>query len=99
MFGRNHSRNSNYLSYPRFYGALLGSKLNVQIFFILSFETRLFVKNYFLIATPVACLFAIVVCPVMTINEDYFFFAFFEVNGVLLALLNLSLVALCAEMS
>ena len=31
------------------YGALLGSKLNVQIFFISSFETRLFVKNYFLI--------------------------------------------------
>ena len=55
--------------------------------------------NYFLIGTFVACLFAIVVYSGITINEDYFFFAFCEVNGELLVLLNLSLVALRAEMS
>ena len=65
---------------------ILGSKLNVQIFFILSFETCLFVYNYFSIATSFACLFAIVVYPGITNNEDYFFFAFCEVNGVFLVL-------------
>jgi len=37
------------------YGALSGSKLNVQTFSSLNFETSLFAYNYFLIAALAAC--------------------------------------------
>ena len=38
------------------YGALSGSKLNVQTFSSLNFETSIFAYNYFLIAALAACL-------------------------------------------
>ena len=40
------------------YGALSGSKLNVQTFSSLNFERSLFAYNYFLIAALAACLIA-----------------------------------------
>ena len=44
-----------------YYGALSGSKLNVQTFSSLNFQKSLFAYNYFLIAALAACL---IVCEV-----------------------------------
>ena len=50
------SRKSRHENMPScIYGALSGSKLNVQTFSSLNFETSLFAYNYFLIAALAAC--------------------------------------------